>query len=1119
MAEDRIDSVIDQEKVNAEIADLDKGLLKLLDRINEFKDVKISLGDAKSLGDVNTAQRKVTKGQDELSRSLNEYQKIQEQVAQKQAKINALTSDAAVELEKLKQKEAELNKERKDSVKLQEAQEGSIEQLRIQLKQAQQEYDKLSKAERNSAKGTDLLKHVQDIDKELKDLEFSTGRFQRNVGNYQGSAAIIVRALESARQKFQDLNRDAKASPEAVSQAGRELEALQRIVDNPKFLNVSSKFGDASAEVKFFTKALTDLESRGFGSSKEATDLRNRLAELTDQIHDTREEIKALSSDTRGFDLFAGAVSALTSAAQTAAGVSELLGGSNDEVTKSIQRLVAIENIANGVRAISEQLTKKGTAANKAYAFVQAQVAVLTNVASTATQKLNATLKLSLVGLLAIGIFELAKAVGLFGDNSEKTEGQVKLLNDQIERLATATNSAIDKMKFDNDLLIAGLRKRGATEEEINTATIKGLRDQAQEYRNLAQTQLQTISRSTGLQLDNITTLKSAEEALINLKKKQSEIDFIGSQDSKLKKALKSQKELIDGSVQLGEKIVENFRKGTQIDQQATVQQANFLAQQTQKGIELARASVAAREKAEAELAKFRLGVAADTENRLGEIENFSFNARKEHLTAELELRKRIIQVQQNLDLAEITRSEQALAQKGELTGNQEKAFAAQRVLINEKAVQDIIKLEEGLGRRLSEIRIEQAQQRKADVDQAIEEFKSEQAAKAEAATGGLNKDLQDRQQSIERQRLEDRQNALANFKQGLTSKEQFNQRLEDIDKQARSASIQNQIIYYKALIALQESFGLDMTDAKKALLDAQNALNDEDIANTTATAEKKKEILDQTNANYISAVQQIAGAFSGVFGAIFEARKNALQEQIDIIEEMKGKEIEAINASGAAAEEKAARIKVVEAKAQSDREALARRQREIDRQRAIADKAFKVFQIATDTAVAINKIKLLIEAAPDPVTKALYTSQLILAIVSGAASLAAMIATPIPKFRHGTENAPAGPGVWGEAGQEMMIDRKGRLKLSPNKASLVQLMGGEKIIPHERTKAIMNSLGMEHMMGQGAMILNIDQTELVNKTGQMVNELKQLNEKPPMIIHVARDITTSAWYQQHLKN
>jgi len=66
--------------------------------------------------------------------------------------------------------------------------------MRAELSSLQNEYATLSAAERDSAKGTELLEHIQELRVEVGNLESSMGNNQRNVGNYTGS---IEQALKN----------------------------------------------------------------------------------------------------------------------------------------------------------------------------------------------------------------------------------------------------------------------------------------------------------------------------------------------------------------------------------------------------------------------------------------------------------------------------------------------------------------------------------------------------------------------------------------------------------------------------------------------------------------------------------------------------------------------------------------------------------------------------------------------------------------------------------------------------------------------------------------------------------------------------------------------------------
>lgn len=1119
MAEDRIDSVIDKPAIEAELKFLDTSLDTLLAKIQEFGKVKFNFSGAQDVGGLNDAQRKLTKGQTELSLAVKEYGKLVDAMAVKQAKINAGTSEQATEMEKLKQKEQELNQTRKDSVKLAEAQEGSINQLRIQLKLAQKDFDALSAAERNSAQGQGQLKKIQTLDAELKQLEGTTGRFQRNVGNYQGSAAIIVAALERTRQKFQELNRDSSSSPADIGRVTREMEALQRVVDQPQFLNVAAKFGDANAEAKFFTKTLISLEQQGLGNSQSAIDLRDQLAKLTDSIRDTHEEVRALSSDTRGFDLFSGAVSSLVHVTQTAVGVQALFGDKNEDVARSIQKLVAIQNIANGVQQLAQDLTKKGTAANKIYAFVQAQLATIMDSTAKASTRLGAALKLATPIGIAIGLFELAKGMGLFGNSAEKAEAQLKRLNDELDRLGTATERSLRDLQFDQDLLIEKLKQRGASEGEINQAVVAGLRGQARAYRELAAAGLESIEKTTGLHVKQVTTLKQAEDALDELKKRRTAGTLTGDGGT-LDRALASQ---LDKAIEVGDKVVGNFQRATAADRAATLAHEQFVTQATDKEIELGRKSATERGKAELELLKFRLGLEADRQAQIAKIDNFDFNSRKVALQTEFTLRKEIINETTAFELDEIDRTQAAAARKHELTRAQEKAFQDQRTLLTEKSTSEIEKLETELSIKLVGLRVEITKRNREELQQEVQDFIDAQDAKLLKAQEVAQRELAERLLRLQTNKTADEKEAIENFNKGLTTKEHLITRLNQIDAEARKDAVELNLISLNDQLRQAREAGVDTLALEQEIADAKAQIQAEATQKTLEADKLEIDLRLQKFESMLNLVRESGAALQSIIGGSFDAQKNQLQDQIDKIEELKNKEIDQINASSDAAEKKAARIKVVEAKAQADKDRLELRQREIDRRKALFDKAFQAMNITIGGIEAVARIKatvakLTAEAVANPLLLPLIpiaAAQIPITIALTAAQLVALAATPIPKFATGTENAPRGLGIWGDDGQEMMVDRRGRLRLSPPKASLVDLMGGETIFPADVTRNILQVIGTNGPIAGG----QLEHTALLDRTEDVVEQLKELNRKSGIHIHNERGIETTAWYDQTFKH
>ncbi|MCD8106407.1 MAG: hypothetical protein LUE20_00370 [Oscillospiraceae bacterium] len=89
----------------------------------------------------------------------------------------------------------------------------SLNEMRASLSSLQRSYASLSKEERESARGTELLSHIQELRTEVGNLEGSMGDNRRNVGNYTASieqalkgmgttGGISLKSLTSSVQSF-----------------------------------------------------------------------------------------------------------------------------------------------------------------------------------------------------------------------------------------------------------------------------------------------------------------------------------------------------------------------------------------------------------------------------------------------------------------------------------------------------------------------------------------------------------------------------------------------------------------------------------------------------------------------------------------------------------------------------------------------------------------------------------------------------------------------------------------------------------------------------------------------------------------------------------------------------
>lgn len=115
------------------------------------------------------------------------------------AKANAAN---AVEIAKVNEATRQQNLANKAAANAATAAAGSLAAMRAELRQMVTQYDNLSKAEReNAAVGGALQKQIADTTAQLNAAEQATGRFGRNVGNYDGAVnGLRLQVTQIARE-------------------------------------------------------------------------------------------------------------------------------------------------------------------------------------------------------------------------------------------------------------------------------------------------------------------------------------------------------------------------------------------------------------------------------------------------------------------------------------------------------------------------------------------------------------------------------------------------------------------------------------------------------------------------------------------------------------------------------------------------------------------------------------------------------------------------------------------------------------------------------------------------------------------------------------------------------
>lgn len=207
---------------------------------------------------------------------------------------------------------------------------------------------------------------------------------------------------------------------------------------------------------------------------------------------------------------------------------------------------------------------------------------------------------------------------------------------------------------------------------------------------------------------------------------------------------------------------------------------------------------------------------------------------------------------------------------------------------------------------------------------------------------------------------------------------------------------------------------------------------DEEQIAKEKEKREKQMELMQQ--------VSQLMSSIGEFGDQLFDNRMEKLDEESESNQEAYDKEIERIDnleESGAISTEEAeARKRAAEDKTKAKEEEIARRKAQLQTKQAIFDKTMSASQAIINTALAITRF------LGNPVMIALVTAM-------GAAQLATIMATPIPKYRKGTNFHKGGPAIVGDGGvAETVVLPDGGVFLTPDHPVLMNLPKGAQVLP-----------------------------------------------------------------------
>lgn len=322
-------------------------------------DLKVNSGEALSATVALTDKLNDLKNtKKELEKQLKEdkgNQALKEQLAT----VNAQISSTAQSLRGYQ-------KELTNSVKAQEAEKNSLDQQRAILASLTTQWDRLSEAERNSTKGVNLKSQIDTTMQTVKNLEESTDRFQRNVGNYSKSAKQALRELTV---ELQNLAFESNQTQGEIKAQEAVLQSLALTVGKD-----SEQYKEAADKLNQLKTAFSDSKAAMAQMEQQAGQMRDTISDVNTRINSFANDQQKIAAAQEGVQVLAGSY-ALLQTSMKALGVSSesllQVWAKVELVQKSMNALMtiskALNHDSNLMIVLRNQLTKTQTAYQTAY--------------------------------------------------------------------------------------------------------------------------------------------------------------------------------------------------------------------------------------------------------------------------------------------------------------------------------------------------------------------------------------------------------------------------------------------------------------------------------------------------------------------------------------------------------------------------------------------------------------------------------------------------------------------------------------------------------------------------------------------------------------------------------
>jgi hypothetical protein len=371
------------DKLNTRIKELETETEKLKTQlVANTKEANLLFTNAGKIGDefsalgeaIRAAEEpiaNINQGLDEGARALAELKLRASENSTQQKTLKAAYADGRITLNEfttsmgaliqreheLKVQVSDLTLQQREFAKENNSVSGSMEQAAIRLGRLRDEYRSLTDEEKAAPFGKNLLSTIQQLDAQIKAADGSIGNFQRNVGNYanafSGAFSIVKKDLDDIRNKISSGTFNSEELQTFQQQEAALAGALE---------SLNKEFTTTRAQALAFREAAAQIGLVFGQNSLIFQQFKNELGSAVDTLGDIRAQIQLASSDSQRLDQLVGAAQVVAGGFAAAQGAVALFGDENEDLQKTMVKLIAVTTVLNGLQQVANGLQRESAA-------------------------------------------------------------------------------------------------------------------------------------------------------------------------------------------------------------------------------------------------------------------------------------------------------------------------------------------------------------------------------------------------------------------------------------------------------------------------------------------------------------------------------------------------------------------------------------------------------------------------------------------------------------------------------------------------------------------------------------------------------------------------------------